>query len=319
MTETSADDYKAQVALLLDILPVVAEEKVFALHGGTAINLFHLNMPRFSIDIDLTYIPFSSDRNADLENIRKSLETIKNRIRKRNPHIRFKDQQRASKELKLFCVSNGIEVKVEVNQINRGLIAQPGIRNLCIKAQESFDTFCKIQIVSPGQLWGGKINAALDRQHPRDLFDVRNMFNEIGYTDEIKTGFLFFLLGGKRPFHELLNPQRIEQRAVFDSQFIGMASQPFSYEEFQETRERLIFEIKRSLTEKEREFLLVFSKGEPVWDTVDYSMYPAVRWKLINIRELKNNNPQKYREQTELLRQVFEHTKNEKPGIKLKI
>ncbi|MDR1592765.1 MAG: nucleotidyl transferase AbiEii/AbiGii toxin family protein [Prevotellaceae bacterium] len=320
MIKTSADNYKAQVALLLDILPIIAEEKVFALHGGTAINLFHLDMPRFSVDIDLTYIPFSSDRNTDLENIRKSLETIKNRIRKQKPHIRFKDQQRASKELKLFCsVWNryDIQVKVEVNQINRGLITQPDIRNLCLKAQKSFDTFCKIQTVSPGQLWGGKINAALDRQHPRDLFDVRNMFNETGYTDEIKTGFLFFLSGGKRPFHELLNPQRIEQQEVFESQFIGMADQPFSYEEFQETRERLIFEVNGSLTEKDREFLIAFSKGEPVWDTVDYSMYPAIRWKLINIRELKNNNPQKCREQTELLRQSFEHANSEKPGMTL--
>ena len=65
--------YTKQVALLLEILPDGAEETNFALHGGTAINLFHLNMPRVSVDIDLTYIPFSADRNVDLENIRKSL------------------------------------------------------------------------------------------------------------------------------------------------------------------------------------------------------------------------------------------------------
>jgi predicted nucleotidyltransferase component of viral defense system len=313
MMQTSADIYKAQVALLLGILPDIAEEKNFALHGGTAINLFHLDMPRFSVDIDLTYIPFSSNRNADLENIRKSLDTIKNRIRERTPHIRFKDQQRASKELKLFCsVSNDIQVKVEVNQINRGLVAQPGIRTLCIKAQKSFDTFCKVQTVSPGQLWGGKINAALDRQHPRDLFDVRNMFSETGYTNEIKTGFLFFLLCGKRPFHELLNPQKIDQRTVFDSQFRGMTDQPFSYKEYQETRDRLIIEVNRSLTERDREFLIAFSKGEPVWENVNYSMYPAIRWKLHNIQELKKNNPQKYREQTELLQRTLERSEKEK-------
>jgi predicted nucleotidyltransferase component of viral defense system len=314
MIPTSVDIYKTQVALLLKILPNVSEEENFALHGGTAINLFHLDMPRLSVDIDLTYIPFSSNRNVDLENIRKSLETIKKRLEERMSNVCFPDWQRALKDLKLICSASDVKVKIEVNQINRGLVAEPCSKKLCGRAQDVFNSFCEVRTVSPGQLWGGKINAALDRQHPRDLFDVRNMFNETGYTDEIKTGFLFFLLGGKRPFHELLNPQKIEQRTVFDSQFIGMTNHPFSYEEFQKTREQLIFEVNRSLTEKDREFLIAFSKGEPVWDTVDYGMYPAIRWKLINIRELKSNNPRKYREQTELLRQSFEHVNSEKFG-----
>lgn len=42
------DAYKKQASLLLDILPEVAKESIFALHGGTAINLFCLNMPRLS-------------------------------------------------------------------------------------------------------------------------------------------------------------------------------------------------------------------------------------------------------------------------------
>jgi predicted nucleotidyltransferase component of viral defense system len=315
MIKTSADIYKAQVALLLKILPNVLEEENFALHGGTAINLFHLNMPRLSVDIDLTYIPFSSDRNADLDNIRGSLEMTKKRLEERMPDVRFPDSQRALKDLKLICSASDVQIKIEVNQINRGLIAESCLKKLCSRAQDDFNSFCEVKTVSQGQLWGGKINAALDRQHPRDLFDIRNMFNEVGYTDEIKTGFLFFLLGGKRPFHELLNPQKIDQKAVFDSQFIGMTIQPFSYEEYQETRDRLIFEVNRSLTERDRAFLIAFSQGEPVWDHVDYGMYPAIRWKLMNISELKNDNPQKYREQTELLRQSLEQVKSEKSGM----
>lgn len=45
--------YKSQVKLLLDVLPLVSKEPCFALHGGTAINLFIRNMPRLSVDIDL--------------------------------------------------------------------------------------------------------------------------------------------------------------------------------------------------------------------------------------------------------------------------
>lgn len=49
------DKYNHQVRLLLAVLPEIAKEHCFALHGGTAINLFIRNMPRLSVDIDLTY------------------------------------------------------------------------------------------------------------------------------------------------------------------------------------------------------------------------------------------------------------------------
>jgi hypothetical protein len=262
-------------------------------------------MPRLSVDIDLTYIPFTNNRNTDLENIRISLESIKIRLTKRMPVIRFSDQTRASKELKLICSTPDAMVKIEVNQINRGLMDKPCTKILCNHAQEVFDHFCEITTVSIGQLWGGKVNAALDRQHPRDLFDIRNLFNEIGYTNEIKTGFLFFLLCGNRPFHELLNPKRLDQRIVFNSQFGGMTYQPFSYEEFEETREQLISVVNKSLTDNDKAFLLAFTKGEPAWNNMDYGMFPAIRWKLLNIRKLKENNLRKYLEQIELLEKTI--------------
>ena len=297
--------YTKQVTLLLEILPDVAEEENFALHGGTAINLFHLNMPRVSVDLDLTFIPFSNDRDVDLESIRISLEAIKKRLKKRMPVIRFSDPQRAYKDLKLICSISDVTVKIEVNQINRGLIAEPCTRILCHRAQMIYDRFCEVTTVSAGQLWGGKVNAALDRQHPRDLFDMRNLFNDVGFTDEIKTGFIFFLICGNRPIHELLNPKRLDQRFVFDSQFNGMTDLAFSYEDFEKTREQMIFKIHNSLTDKDKAFLLAFIKGEPNWDDVDYGMFPAVKWKLHHIQKLKVENPQKYQRQIELLEQSF--------------
>lgn len=300
------DTYKKQVALLLDILPEITKEDVFALHGGTAINLFSLNMPRLSVDIDLTYIPASNDRDADLKNIRSALERIKERLKKQMPSIRFSDSVRAEEELKLICTVPDAMVKIEVNQINRGLIAEPELMVLCDKAQETFDKFCEVRTVSQKQLWGGKINAALDRQHPRDLFDVKNLITEIGYSEDIKEGFIFFLLCGKRPIHELLRPHPIDQSAIFESQFKGMTDVAFGYDDYQATRELLIKTINDSLTEEDKKFLLAFSKGEPDWSKFDYSEYPAIRWKLLNINKLKESNPQKYEEQIEKLNpQVF--------------
>lgn len=299
------DTYKKQVALLLDILPDVAKEEVFALHGGTAINLFCLNMPRLSVDIDLTYIPASESRDVDLQNIRSALERMKERLRKRIPGISFTDPIRAKEELKLICSTPDAMVKIEVNQINRGIIADTELAILCDKAQETFDKFCEVRMVPQKQLWGGKINAALDRQHPRDLFDVKNLINDIGYSTEIKEGFIFFLLCGKRPIQELLNPRPIDQSAVFESQFNGMTDNSFGNEEYQATREQLIRLINESLTSEDKKFLLAFSKGEPDWRKVDYSKYPAIKYKLLNINKLKENNPQKHKEQMEIIEQVL--------------
>jgi predicted nucleotidyltransferase component of viral defense system len=299
------DIYKKQVVLLIDILIEIAKEDSFALHGGTVINLFHLNMPRLSVDIDLTFIPFSDDRVHDLNVIRQSLELIKNRVKTIFPSIRFEDEKRAGEELKLLCSKNNVTVKVEVNQINRGLIADTCTKILCNRAEEEFNRFCEIKTVSVGQLWGGKINAALERQHPRDIFDVKNMLVETGFTEEIKQGFLFFLLCGKRPISEILRPNYIDQRVIFESQFMEMTNEYFSYEEFEKIREELVSLVNNSLSIKEKEFILSFVKGEPHWGQFDYGNFPAIKWKLLNIAKLKHDNYNKYRQNIEKLRELL--------------
>ena len=300
------DTYKNQVTLLIDILLEIAKEDNLALHGGTAINLFHLNMPRLSVDIDLTFIPFSDNRDADLNKIRQSLESAKNRLKNTFPNIRFEDEKRAEEELKILCLKDNAIVKVEVNQINRGLIAEPCTKNLCSHAEEEFDRFCEIKTVSVGQLWGGKLNAALERQHPRDIFDVKNMLQKIGFTEEIKQGFLFFLLCGKRPIDEILNPNFTNQRVIFDSQFLGMTNEEFTYEEFEKIRKELVLLIQKTLTDSEKEFLLSFASGNPNWKNFDYSKYPAIKWKQLNINKLEQNNPIKFRESIKKLEDLWE-------------
>ena len=91
--------YKKQVNLLLRLLPEVAKEKNFALHGGTGINLFEQNLPRLSVDIDLTYITFG-ERAKDLQSIRMLLEELKTRIKNRMPTIVFSDPIVAAENLK---------------------------------------------------------------------------------------------------------------------------------------------------------------------------------------------------------------------------
>jgi len=300
------DIYKKQVALLIDILTEVAKENDFALYGGTAINLFHLNMPRLSVDIDLTFVPFSDSRSVDLNKIRQSLENVKSNLKIRFPNIRFEDAKRAAEELKLLCTRDNSTIKIEVNQINRGLIAETCKKLLCSRAEDEFDKFCEIKTVSAGQLWGGKLNAAMERQHPRDIFDIKSILNNIGFTEEIKQGFLFFLLCGKRPIDEILNPHFSDQRIILDSQFSGMTNEEFTYEEFENIRKQLIGIIQNSLTDSNKLFLLSFANGTPNWTDFDYSNYPAIKWKLLNINKLKAINPTKHIESVKKLEKLFE-------------
>lgn len=175
-------NYKSQVALLLNVLPEVAKEECFALHGGTAINLFVREMPRLSVDIDLTYIPLD-DRAIAFQNVNRALARIKGSIKAIVPNAKVLPKPN---ELKLQISNAQAQIKLEVNQGIRGIIDETTKMQLCETAQEAFDSFCEIQLVPVGQLYGGKICAALDRQHPRDLFDVKYLLDNEGFTDEIK-------------------------------------------------------------------------------------------------------------------------------------
>ncbi len=114
-------------------------------------------------------------------------------------------------------------------------------------------------------------------------------------------GFIFFMLCGKRPIYELLRPHPIDQSAVFKSQFAGMTDDVFGYDEYENMREILTKTVNESLTKEDKDFLLAFAKGEPDWTKMDYSSFPAIRWKQLNIKKLKKDNPRKFAEQIEVL------------------
>lgn len=291
--------YKRQVALLLSVLPEVAREDCFALHGGTAINLFIRNMPRLSVDIDLTYVPIE-DRETSLKEISAGLENIKRRIKAIIPGIKVNHKESIGK---LLISHKGAEIKLEVNLVGRGTLAPPQKRPLCEKAQSEFDAFCAVPVVPLGQLYGGKICAALDRQHPRDLFDVKYLLENEGFTDEIKKGFLLCLLGSDRPIHEVIRPNFQDQRLALTNQFSGMTIEPFTYEDFEATRIRLVETINKSLTKRDKEFLLSVKNAEPDWSIYDFARFPTVQWKLQNLRKLKSANPEKHQEQYKLLKE----------------
>lgn len=285
--------YTKQVKLLLDVLPEVAKETCFAMHGGTAINLFVRDMPRLSVDIDLTYIEIA-ERNESLAGINAALIRIKERIEGLRPSIRIQHKENICK---LQLDERGVMIKVEVNMVGRGLIGEATKGQLCEAAQEQFDVFCAMPIVPLGQLYGGKFCAAMDRQHPRDLFDVKLLLENEGFTDDIKRGFIFGLVGSNRPSHEMLNPNLLDQRMAFENQFEGMSAIEFGYDEYETTRLQLIETIQSGLNEDDKAFLLSFNRLEPDWSIYDFQEFPSVKWKLLNLEKFKAENSETYQQQ----------------------
>jgi predicted nucleotidyltransferase component of viral defense system len=291
-------EYRERIKLLLQLIPIVSEIDDFAIHGGTAINLFVLDLPRYSVDIDVTYIPIKS-REDIFSDIRSHLAKLNEKIKRLFSGIVIEE-----KPNKINCLLNGILVKIEINGTKRALIEPSLVLPLCDSAQMEFKTFCEAKIVSVSQLYGGKISAALDRQHPRDLFDIKLMFDKITGFSDIRKGFLYSILGGDRPIVESLMPNRTDQRETLARQFAGMTDIPFTYSDFGETREKLVEFINSNLTDEDKAFLFDFEAGNPLSRHIEYQeflQFPSVQWKQLNISKLKSVNPAKHKQGIEKL------------------
>lgn len=231
------------------------------------------------------------------------MATLKQFIEKAIPGIQIIHKKDVRK---LLCKNNGTTIKIEVNGIKRGLLGDTERIQLCERAKQEFGMTCYANIVSWPQLYGGKIAAALSRQHPRDLFDCR------GITDKdfaaVKSGFMLCLLGSDKPIIESLAPNTINQIEALENQFEGMTDEPFSYADYEASRNNLIDVINRGLDEIDEDFLISFEDGSPDWDKCcagDLSQYPSVRWKLHNIAVLKKKNPNKHKKGLEKLIKHF--------------
>jgi len=204
-------------------------------------------------------------------------------------------------------VKDGTTIKIEVNGTKRGIIGNIEKIQLCEKAKQEFGMTCYANIVSWGQLFGGKIAAALSRQHPRDLFDCRGITPED--FQAVKDGFMLCLLGSDKPIIESLQPNPIDQRDALANQFEGMTDEPFSYDDYQSARENLIEIVNNGFTDEDKDFLISFEEGNPDWNKCcvgDLNGYPSVKWKLMNIAKLKSKNPAKHKEGIDKLNEFFQ-------------
>lgn len=282
--------YEAQAALLLRCLPDISRQEYFALKGGTAINLFRRDLPRISVDIDLAYLPAKS-RQESLQDIQDALRSIKNEIKKHIPASRIQEQSIENYVRKLFVATEEAIIKIEPNTIFRGFVYEPEELDLCPAAQSHFQSFVRIKTMSMADLYGSKICAALDRQHPRDLFDVKLLLAREGITPEIRKTFIVYLAGHSRPMSELLSPRLIDIEQTYENHFKGMARDEGSLEDLLKIQRTLPQAILRQLEVNEKEFLISLKRGEPEWGRlgIDHlNRLPALQWKLRNVRKMNS-------------------------------
>jgi hypothetical protein len=286
--------YTAQVELLVRALPLVAQEKAFALKGGTAINLFYRDMPRLSVDIDLTYLPLDARPEA-----LASIDTAFDRILVATKAAGL-DAQRAAGggngDTRLLLRRHPAEVKVEVSPVTRGTVFEPERRTVTEAVEDAFG-FAEIAVVSFEDLFAGKICAALDRQHPRDLFDVKLLYENEGITDALFRTVLVYLACSPRPLHELVLPNRLDIAQAFVRDFEGMTVDPVPVDELLATREQLILDIQSRMKGPAGDFLRSVHAGSPDFGLIGLPQaeaLPAIQWKLFNLQRLKDGDQVKY-------------------------
>ncbi|HID9122112.1 TPA: nucleotidyl transferase AbiEii/AbiGii toxin family protein [Klebsiella michiganensis] len=290
------DSYARQVRLLMTALPHVAKESCFALKGGTAINLFVQDFPRLSVDIDLAVINDALMRITESLNGRSGITAIR--------------QENKADEKRITVNTADSKIKIEVSPVWRGLLLPPAEMPVCEQVEMEYG-FTTMNVVLLADLYGGKICAALDRQHPRDLFDVLNMLEKPGLTREIFDGFLCYLAGHPRPIAELLAPNWDTARiaTLYAQKFSGMTQRETSLESLLSVTTLLPQALKSHLTDRDRQFLLSYKQNSPDWSLFCYpeiQHLPAILWKLRNLALLKDKNPAKYVAAVSKLKGVLE-------------
>lgn len=291
--------YADTVRLLLAAAPEVFANDIFAMKGGTAINLFVRDMPRLSVDIDVAYRPWQISREEALAAIADEIDAIATRLAKRGMRTR-KVAAKALSDTKLLIDHQGSLVKIEVNTVFRGTVLPVERRALTTQTAEMFSAELELPVLATAELYGGKLVAALDRQHPRDLFDVWQMFASDGLSDATVECFVTYLAGHNRPTHEVLFGNDKDIADEYQNTFVGMTTEAVALDTLLESRARLRAELPQRLSDKQRQFLKGLARAEPDWTLLQcpYAAdLPALRWKLDNLLTFRRRRPEDFESQ----------------------
>jgi hypothetical protein len=267
------------------------------LKGGTAINLFIRDMPRLSVDLDLVFTDHRLSRAEALQAIDTALRSARDKLAKRGCKVHASTAADIG-ETKLLVTRGDLSAKVEVNTVMRGTVHPTQTRGLTTAASDALLADLELPLLSTEDIYGGKLVAAMDRQHPRDMFDVMELFAHGGITPEIRRAFVAYRASHNRTLHEVLFPAPKDIRLAYEGSFAGMTTEPVTLEALLETRERLFRELPAALDANEREFLRTLVRAAPDWPLLGIphlEELPAIRWRLQHLQELARNSPERFR------------------------
>ena len=277
--------YFKQVQLLVQVLPMLEAHPVFALKGGTAINLFVRDLPRLSVDIDLAYEPVK-DRDESLKDIHQNLLQLSNILQAQGLRVQKNNPGRITR----LTVSNQqAQIKIETSPVLRGTVHQTKTLPVTAKVEALFG-YVETLTLSFEDLYAGKLCAALDRQHPRDLYDVKGLLENEGISTKLKDTFLVYLMSHPRPMHELLNPNLKDITEIYVKEFESMTTEKVTLVDLQEARKSLIEQLQQMLTDKDKSFLLSVKNNNVDWSHFVYpevANLPAIKWKLHNLKQME--------------------------------
>jgi hypothetical protein len=188
----------------------------------------------------------------------------------------------------LGCWFIKVSDKIEVTPVLRGCVYEAEMRSVSEAVEDAFG-FAEVQMVSFADLYAGKAVAALDRQHPRDLFDIRDLLANEGIGDELRRAFIVYMLSHDRPMSEVLAPTRLNISAEFLRGFQGMTDEPVTIEELTAARDALISDMVGKMPSEHRRFLVSFERGKPEWPLLglpEAPKLPAVKWRQLNLDKL---------------------------------
>jgi predicted nucleotidyltransferase component of viral defense system len=288
---TPGNPYYDQLRLLVQLLSFVRREECFALKGGTAINLFYRDLPRYSVDIDLTYLPGEAYAEAQ-RGMGAALARIADSLSDGSPSYPVtRGRGKAGGAVDTLMVGGaGTQVKIEVNPVLRGTLHP--VREMQVHASVSKEFgFAEAKVLAFDDVYAGKLVAALDRQHPRDLFDVKLLLEQEGISDALFRTFLVYLVGHHGSIPDVLDPlgKQVDFEGLYKGQFEGMTAKPVALKTLLETRERLAREIRSRLSNSMKRFLLSVQRGKPEWDLLGVkgaASLPAVKWRMHNLGKM---------------------------------
>lgn len=306
--------YTEQVKLLVEILPMLASEPRFALKGGTAINLFEHDLPRLSVDIDLTWLPVG-DFATDSALIAESLARLGEALRSGPMRLQVQTSANQGAQINRIIASRGrAQVKIETSPVMRGTVHP--IRSMTVQpAVEAAFGFAQVQVLHFADLYAGKLAAALSRQHPRDLFDMGAVLAQGRLDVMLWRTFLIYLTCSPKPAAQLLDPAEPRDFATtFADHFEGMTAEPTNAEALLAIRDQLLTRMRELLDDASCEFLMTVEREVPDFALLGMpqaATLPAIRRKLENLS--KRSSAKRIADQRKL-QDTLEHLRGMDPS-----